>query len=156
MWFRDLYDKNVFSFRKSPENISHSDQLKEKEKQGFFRSMKKKKKKSQTVSTWLFSIYDIDFCIFLWRHCTPYMEQSDFISECDYAIDTSFGSPTLLSSPKAFSRFSTISRSRKNLIGMRKCSQNMETWDLFFSGNIKIYKNIGNDFGLHLNCEIHK
>ncbi|KAH0520335.1 Cyclin-dependent kinase-like 5 [Microtus ochrogaster] len=34
---------------KSPENISHSDQLKEKEKQGFFRSMKKKKKKSQTV-----------------------------------------------------------------------------------------------------------
>ncbi|GAB1303253.1 Cyclin-dependent kinase-like 5 [Apodemus speciosus] len=35
---------------KSPENISHSDQLKEKEKQGFFRSMKKKKKKTQTVS----------------------------------------------------------------------------------------------------------
>ncbi|XP_032331540.1 cyclin-dependent kinase-like 5 [Camelus ferus] len=34
---------------KSPENISHSEQLKEKEKQGFFRSMKKKKKKSQTV-----------------------------------------------------------------------------------------------------------
>ncbi|XP_055987046.1 cyclin-dependent kinase-like 5 isoform X3 [Sorex fumeus] len=33
---------------KSPENISHSEQLKEKEKQGFFRSMKKKKKKSQT------------------------------------------------------------------------------------------------------------
>lgn len=113
MWFRDLYDKNVFSFRKSPENISHSDQLKEKEKQGFFRSMKKKKKKSQTVSTWLFSIYDIDFCIFLWRHFTLYMEQSDFISECDYVIDTSFRSPTLLSSLKAFSRFSRISRSRK-------------------------------------------
>ncbi|ELK29217.1 Cyclin-dependent kinase-like 5 [Myotis davidii] len=36
--------------RKGPENISHSEQLKEKEKQGFFRSMKKKKKKSQTLS----------------------------------------------------------------------------------------------------------
>uniref|UniRef100_G3VW95 Cyclin-dependent kinase-like 5 n=1 Tax=Sarcophilus harrisii TaxID=9305 RepID=G3VW95_SARHA len=35
--------------RKSPENISHAEQLKEKEKQSFFRSMKKKKKKSQTV-----------------------------------------------------------------------------------------------------------
>lgn len=38
-------------FRKSPENLnSHSEQLKEKEKQGFFRAIKKKKKKSQTVS----------------------------------------------------------------------------------------------------------
>uniref|UniRef100_A0A8C8SL48 Cyclin-dependent kinase-like 5 n=1 Tax=Pelusios castaneus TaxID=367368 RepID=A0A8C8SL48_9SAUR len=37
-------------FEKSPENVnSQSEQLKEKEKQGFFRSMKKKKKKSQTV-----------------------------------------------------------------------------------------------------------
>ncbi|XP_052519574.1 cyclin-dependent kinase-like 5 [Budorcas taxicolor] len=36
---------------KSPENISHSEQLKEKEKQGFFRSMKKKKKKSQTTDS---------------------------------------------------------------------------------------------------------
>lgn len=50
--------KNVFPFRKSPENISHSEQLKEKEKQGFFRSMKKKKKKSQTVSRWPISIYN--------------------------------------------------------------------------------------------------
>ncbi|XP_067422179.1 cyclin-dependent kinase-like 5 isoform X4 [Emydura macquarii macquarii] len=36
---------------KSPENVnSQSEQLKEREKQGFFRSIKKKKKKSQTVS----------------------------------------------------------------------------------------------------------
>lgn len=42
-------------FRKSPENLnSHSEQLKEKEKQGFFRAIKKKKKKSQTVSIQLF------------------------------------------------------------------------------------------------------
>jgi len=42
-------------FRKSPENLnSHSEQLKEKEKQGFFRAIKKKKKKSQTVSMQLF------------------------------------------------------------------------------------------------------
>lgn len=54
---KNQYDKNVFPFRKSPENISHSEQLKEKEKQGFFRSMKKKKKKSQTVSRWLISIF---------------------------------------------------------------------------------------------------
>lgn len=54
---KNQYDKNVFPFRKGPENISHSEQLKEKEKQGFFRSMKKKKKKSQTVSRWLISIY---------------------------------------------------------------------------------------------------
>lgn len=40
-----------FIFRKSPENLnSHSEQLKEKEKQGFFRAIKKKKKKSQNVS----------------------------------------------------------------------------------------------------------
>lgn len=56
-WLKNQYDKNVFPFRKGPENISHSEQLKEKEKQGFFRSMKKKKKKSQTVSRWLISIY---------------------------------------------------------------------------------------------------
>lgn len=35
--------------RKSSEN-THSEQLKEKEKQGFFRAIKKKKKKSQSVS----------------------------------------------------------------------------------------------------------
>lgn len=57
-WLKDQYDKNVFLFRKSPENISHSEQLKEKEKQGFFRSMKKKKKKSQTVSRWSISVYN--------------------------------------------------------------------------------------------------
>lgn len=56
-WLKNQYDKNVFPFRKSPENISHSEQLKEKEKQGFFRSMKKKKKKSQTVSRWLISMF---------------------------------------------------------------------------------------------------
>lgn len=39
-------------FRKSPEN-AHSEQLKEKEKQGFFRSIKKKKKKSQSVSSFV-------------------------------------------------------------------------------------------------------
>lgn len=64
---KDQYDKNVFPFRKSPENISHSEQLKEKEKQGFFRSMKKKKKKSQTVSRWLLSGYSgTRVCISLW------------------------------------------------------------------------------------------
>ncbi|KAK2083065.1 hypothetical protein P7K49_038301 [Saguinus oedipus] len=41
---------------KSPENISHSEQLKEKEKQGFFRSMKKKKKKSQTQQKQFFPL----------------------------------------------------------------------------------------------------
>ncbi|XP_020863055.1 cyclin-dependent kinase-like 5 isoform X2 [Phascolarctos cinereus] len=41
--------QTTFDPWKSPENISHAEQLKEKEKQGFFRSMKKKKKKSQTV-----------------------------------------------------------------------------------------------------------
>lgn len=64
---KDQYDKNVFPFRKSPENISHSEQLKEKEKQGFFRSMKKKKKKSQTVSRWLLSVYSgTRVCVSLW------------------------------------------------------------------------------------------
>ncbi|KAM8752933.1 cyclin-dependent kinase-like 5 isoform 2-T2 [Rhynchonycteris naso] len=41
--------QTAFEPWKSPENISHSEQLKEKEKQSFFKSMKKKKKKSQTV-----------------------------------------------------------------------------------------------------------
>ncbi|XP_074155986.1 cyclin-dependent kinase-like 5 isoform X2 [Sminthopsis crassicaudata] len=41
--------QTTFDPWKSPENISHAEQLKEKEKQSFFRSMKKKKKKSQTV-----------------------------------------------------------------------------------------------------------
>ncbi|XP_074048427.1 cyclin-dependent kinase-like 5 [Macrotis lagotis] len=41
--------QTTFDPWKSSENISHAEQLKEKEKQGFFRSMKKKKKKSQTV-----------------------------------------------------------------------------------------------------------
>ncbi|XP_043848456.1 cyclin-dependent kinase-like 5 isoform X4 [Dromiciops gliroides] len=41
--------QTTFDPWKSPENLSHAEQLKEKEKQGFFRSMKKKKKKSQTV-----------------------------------------------------------------------------------------------------------
>lgn len=69
------YDKNVFPFRKSPENISHSEQLKEKEKQGFFRSMKKKKKKSQTVSRWPISIYNgIRACISLWVLYTLYVK----------------------------------------------------------------------------------
>lgn len=113
--------KNVFSFRKSPENISHSDQLKEKEKQGFFRSMKKKKKKSQTVSTWLISIYDLSFCIILRIQCILCMQQSDLISSCEYAVATSFWSLTLLSFQKAFSRFSRLSRSRRNWIWMRKC-----------------------------------
>lgn len=64
---KEQYDKNVFLFRKSPENISHSEQLKEKEKQGFFKSMKKKKKKSQTVSRWPTSLYnDIQVGISLW------------------------------------------------------------------------------------------
>lgn len=71
---KDQYDKNVFPFRKSPENISHSEQLKEKEKQGFFRSMKKKKKKSQTVSKWPISIYNgIRVYISLWNLYTLYM-----------------------------------------------------------------------------------
>lgn len=71
---KDQYDKNVFPFRKSPENISHSEQLKEKEKQGFFRSMKKKKKKSQTVSKWPISIYNgIQVYISLWDLYTLYM-----------------------------------------------------------------------------------
>ncbi|KAM6285314.1 cyclin-dependent kinase-like 5 isoform 2-T3 [Spheniscus humboldti] len=42
--------QTTFDTWKSPENLnSHSDQLKEKEKQGFFRAIKKKKKKSQTM-----------------------------------------------------------------------------------------------------------
>ncbi|XP_009275160.1 PREDICTED: cyclin-dependent kinase-like 5 [Aptenodytes forsteri] len=42
--------QTTFDTWKSPENLnSHSDQLKEKEKQGFFRAVKKKKKKSQTM-----------------------------------------------------------------------------------------------------------
>ncbi|KYO30217.1 cyclin-dependent kinase-like 5 isoform C [Alligator mississippiensis] len=42
--------QTTFDTWKSPENVnSHSEQLKEKEKQGFFRSIKKKKKKSQTM-----------------------------------------------------------------------------------------------------------
>ncbi|NXH19144.1 CDKL5 protein, partial [Bucco capensis] len=42
--------QTTFDTWKSPENLnSHSEQLKEKEKQGFFRAIKKKKKKSQTV-----------------------------------------------------------------------------------------------------------
>lgn len=73
-WLKDQYDKNVFPFRKSPENISHSEQLKEKEKQGFFRSMKKKKKKSQTVSRRLLSIYSGKrVCISLWVFYILYM-----------------------------------------------------------------------------------
>uniref|UniRef100_A0A8D0HGX3 Cyclin-dependent kinase-like 5 n=1 Tax=Sphenodon punctatus TaxID=8508 RepID=A0A8D0HGX3_SPHPU len=40
--------QTAFDPWKSPEN-SHSEQLKEKEKQGFFRAIKKKKKKSQTM-----------------------------------------------------------------------------------------------------------
>jgi hypothetical protein len=75
-----IFKKNVFSFRKSPENISHADQLKEKEKQGFFRSMKKKKKKTQTVSTRLMSVYVTGFYVILWIHVTLYTEQSDLIS----------------------------------------------------------------------------
>ncbi|XP_071605210.1 cyclin-dependent kinase-like 5 isoform X2 [Heliangelus exortis] len=42
--------QTTFDTWKSPENLnSHSEQLKEKEKQGFFRAIKKKKKKPQTV-----------------------------------------------------------------------------------------------------------
>lgn len=64
---KEQYNKNVFLFRKSPENISHSEQLKEKEKQGFFKSMKKKKKKSQTVSRRPTSVYNgIQVGISLW------------------------------------------------------------------------------------------
>nr|XP_060626049.1 cyclin-dependent kinase-like 5 isoform X1 [Anolis sagrei ordinatus] len=40
--------QTAFDPWKSPENV-HSEQMKEKEKQGFFRSMKKKKKKSQST-----------------------------------------------------------------------------------------------------------
>ncbi|KAM6145473.1 cyclin-dependent kinase-like 5 isoform 2-T2 [Phoenicopterus ruber ruber] len=44
--------QTTFDTWKSPENLnSHSEQLKEKEKQGFFRAIKKKKKKSQTVNS---------------------------------------------------------------------------------------------------------
>ncbi|KYO30216.1 cyclin-dependent kinase-like 5 isoform B [Alligator mississippiensis] len=44
--------QTTFDTWKSPENVnSHSEQLKEKEKQGFFRSIKKKKKKSQTTES---------------------------------------------------------------------------------------------------------
>ncbi|XP_015273086.1 PREDICTED: cyclin-dependent kinase-like 5 [Gekko japonicus] len=42
--------QTAFDPWKSPEN-AHSEQLKEKEKQGFFRSMKKKKKKSQSTES---------------------------------------------------------------------------------------------------------
>ncbi|NXW91533.1 CDKL5 protein, partial [Alopecoenas beccarii] len=42
--------QTTFDTWKSPETLnSHSEQLKEKEKQGFFRAIKKKKKKSQTM-----------------------------------------------------------------------------------------------------------
>ncbi|RMC06398.1 hypothetical protein DUI87_15832 [Hirundo rustica rustica] len=42
--------QTTFDTWKSPENLnSHSEQLKEKEKQGFFRAIKKKKKKSQNM-----------------------------------------------------------------------------------------------------------
>ncbi|XP_009947813.1 PREDICTED: cyclin-dependent kinase-like 5 [Leptosomus discolor] len=42
--------QTTFDTWKSPENLnSHSEQLKEKEKQGFFRAIKKKKKKAQTM-----------------------------------------------------------------------------------------------------------
>ncbi|NXC69941.1 CDKL5 protein, partial [Anhinga anhinga] len=42
--------QTTFDTWKNPENLnSHSEQLKEKEKQGFFRAIKKKKKKSQTM-----------------------------------------------------------------------------------------------------------
>ncbi|NWX19222.1 CDKL5 protein, partial [Aegotheles bennettii] len=42
--------QTTFDTWKSPENLSsHSEQLKEKEKQGFFRAIKKKKKKYQTM-----------------------------------------------------------------------------------------------------------
>ncbi|KFZ64153.1 Cyclin-dependent kinase-like 5, partial [Antrostomus carolinensis] len=42
--------QTTFDTWKSPENLnSHSEQFKEKEKQGFFRAIKKKKKKSQTM-----------------------------------------------------------------------------------------------------------
>ncbi|KFP11116.1 Cyclin-dependent kinase-like 5, partial [Egretta garzetta] len=42
--------QTTFDTWKSPENLnSHSEQLKDKEKQGFFRAIKKKKKKSQTM-----------------------------------------------------------------------------------------------------------
>lgn len=55
-------------FRKSPENLnSHSEQLKEKEKQGFFRAIKKKKKKSQTVSMQLF-LKENKFISFEWYY----------------------------------------------------------------------------------------
>lgn len=55
-------------FRKSPENLnSHSEQLKEKEKQGFFRAIKKKKKKSQTVSMQLF-LKENKFICFEWYY----------------------------------------------------------------------------------------
>ncbi|KAM9627252.1 cyclin-dependent kinase-like 5 isoform 3-T5 [Morphnus guianensis] len=44
--------QTTFDTWKSPENLnSHSEQLKEKEKQGFFRAIKKKKKKSQTTDS---------------------------------------------------------------------------------------------------------
>lgn len=87
-WLKDQYDKNVFPFRKSPENISHSEQLKEKEKQGFFRSMKKKKKKSQTVSKWPISIYNgIWVYISLWDLYTLYMaiKVNYFLTDIWYA-----------------------------------------------------------------------
>ena len=87
-WLKDQYDKNVFPFRKSPENISHSEQLKEKEKQGFFRSMKKKKKKSQTVSKWPISIYNgIQVYISLWDLYTLYMaiKMNYFLTDTWYA-----------------------------------------------------------------------
>ncbi|KAM9245933.1 cyclin-dependent kinase-like 5 isoform 1-T1 [Leptosomus discolor] len=44
--------QTTFDTWKSPENLnSHSEQLKEKEKQGFFRAIKKKKKKAQTTDS---------------------------------------------------------------------------------------------------------
>ncbi|XP_066032994.1 cyclin-dependent kinase-like 5 isoform X3 [Chamaea fasciata] len=44
--------QTTFDTWKSPENLnSHSEQLKEKEKQGFFRAIKKKKKKSQNTDS---------------------------------------------------------------------------------------------------------
>lgn len=125
-WLKDQYDKNVFPFRKSPENISHSEQLKEKEKQGFFRSMKKKKKKSQTVSRWPISIYSgIRVHISLWVLYTFYVaiKVNCFLTEtwCAYTVYVSFSNSIQLSSShRVFSRFNRISRNRRNLIWMKE------------------------------------
>lgn len=126
-WLKNQYDKNVSPFRKGPETISHSEQLKEKEKQGFFRSMKKKKKKSQTVSRWLISIYGTmtDESMLVHEYFTFCMCQSKWMIFfwdliCMYCICffLKFYTTVLLS--QSLFRLNRISRNRRNLTWMRE------------------------------------